>query len=187
VLGLVFVDSADKRQNERFGTLFKKDDDKDDRARRRAIAWLPFGIPRFLRWCIPDYVANLPKLSPMLPTLTAVSCRKSAIETVGREYDAFRNGDKEVDSLRNVPLAVLSHDPARWSSPAYAAQGQVIWDEMQEELSHLSPNSYRVVAKGSDHYIHVERPELVIQAVRRVYDSSTHNAPIEQSAGGQLQ
>ena len=147
--------------------------------RRRTIAWIPFGIPRLLRWCIPNYVTNLSKLSRMLPTLPAVSCRRSAIETVGREYDGFRNGDTEVDLLRNVSLAVLSHDPARWSSPAYAAQGQVIWDQMQEELSHLSPHSYRVIAKGSNHYIHVERPELVIQAVRNVYDSAVHNAPLK--------
>jgi hypothetical protein len=44
-----------------------------------------------------------------------------------------------------------------------------------------------ILVIGSDHDIHVERPELVIQAVRRVYDAA-HNAPIKQfDAGEQLQ
>jgi pimeloyl-ACP methyl ester carboxylesterase len=187
VVGLVFVDSADKQQNQRFGTLLKKDVEDDDRARRRAIALMPFGIPRLLGWCTPDYASDLPKLKPMLPTLTALSCRKIAFETVGYEWDGFRNGDKEIDSLRNLRLIVLSHDPARWSSPDYLAQAQIIWDQMQDELTHLSTNSYRVIAKGSDHYVQVERPELVIQAVRSVYDSAVHNTPLEEpKRGGQL-
>ena len=35
-----------------------------------------------------------------------------------------------------------------------------------------------MIAKGSGHYIHVERPELVI---RNVYDSVVHNVPVEKS------
>jgi pimeloyl-ACP methyl ester carboxylesterase len=186
VVGLVFVDSADKQQNQRFGTLFKKDDEDDDRQRRRAIALMPTGIPRMLGWCS-ALPYDLPQLQPILPALTAVSCRKAAFETIGYELEGFRNGEKEVDSLNNLPLVVLSHDPARWSSPAYMAQAQVIWSQMQVELSHLSSNATRIVAIGSEHDIHVERPELVIQAVRRVYDAALHNSSITPfDAGGQL-
>jgi hypothetical protein len=82
-------------------------------------------------------------------------------------------------------------DPTRWSSPPnppYWAQEQIIWDQMQEELSRLSPNSTRIVAKGSNHDIHVERPELVIQAVRNVYDAAVDGSPIKHfDVGGQLQ
>jgi len=65
-------------------------------------------------------------------------------------------------------LAVLSHDLAKWSSPPnppYWGQEQIIWNQVQERLSRLSPNSTRIVVTGSDHDIHVERPDLVIQAV----------------------
>jgi hypothetical protein len=93
-----------------------------------------------------------------------------------------------VDSFGNLPLVVLSHDPKRWSTPEYLAQAQVVWDQMQAELTRLSSNSVRIVAAGSDHDIHVERPELVIRAVRRVYDSALHNSPVAQPAmGGQIQ
>jgi hypothetical protein len=50
---------------------------------------------------------------------------------------------------------------------------------MQEELSRLSPKSTRSIATGSDHHIQVERPELVIQAVRNVYDAAVHGSPIK--------
>ena len=188
VVGLVLVDSADKQQNQRLGTLTKKDDEDDDRARRRNIVLMPLGIPRILGWCADVDAGDPPQVKSILPTLTALTCRKTAFETARYEWDGFRNGDREVDSLGDLPLAVISHDPAKWSSPDNVAKIQVIWDQMQDELTRLSSNSYRVVATGSDHYIHVERPELVIQAVRAVYNSAVHSMPIERpETGGQLQ
>ena len=147
-----------------------------------------------LGWCSGLHY-DLPQFKPMLPALRAVSCRKDAFQTIGYEWDGFHNADRnasrEVDSLKSLPMLVLSHDPSRWGSPPnppYWGQEQIIWDQMQEALSRLSPNSTRIVATGSDHDIHVERPELVIQAVRNVYDSAVHNIPIEQPAnGGQSQ
>jgi pimeloyl-ACP methyl ester carboxylesterase len=196
VVGLVLVDSADfdEEEYQRFWTLDKKDEEDDDRAGRRAIALIPIGIPRMLGWCSGLHY-DLPQFKPMLPALTAVSCRKDAFQTIGYEFVGFHNADRnasrEVDSLKSLPMLVVSHDPARWGSPPnppYWGQEQIIWDQMQEELSHLSPNSTRIVAKGSDHDIHVERPELVIQAVRNVYDAAVNGSPIKQSdAGGKLQ
>lgn len=183
VVGLVFVDSANKQQNQRLGISFKKDDDDDDRVRQRSILLMPFGIPRLVHWCDANDVRGLPQIKSILPNLAALSCRKTALEATSHELEGFRNSDSEVAALKPLPLAVLSHDPVRWSSPAYVAQGQVIWDQMQDELTHLSPNSYRVIAKGSDHHIEVERPDLVIQAVRRMYDSVLHNTPIVRPGG----
>jgi len=188
VVGLVFVDSADKQQNRRMARLADEDFEESEREGRRTIRLMPFGIPRILGWCNAFDVSDLPQIKPILPKLTALSCRKTALETTSHEFEGFRNSDGEVTVLKPIPLVVLSHDPARWSSPAYVAQAQLIWDQMQGELTHLSPNSYRLIAKGSDHHIEVERPELVVEAVRRVYDSATHNAPIQQpTTGGQVQ
>jgi hypothetical protein len=43
---------------------------------------------------------------------------------------------------------------------------------MQEELTHLSMRSSRVVAKGATHYIQFDRPDLVIDAVHLAVDTS---------------
>jgi pimeloyl-ACP methyl ester carboxylesterase len=170
VVGLVLVDSAANQHGKRVGEFFKKDNEEDYRARQRAIALMPFGIPRLLGWCA-ALPYDLPQFKPKLAELTAVSCRKSAFEAIDHEFGACWNDEKEsgVDSFGNLPLVVLSHDPKRWNTPDNFAQAQVVWDQVQIELTHLSSNSARVIAVGSDHDIHVERPELVTEAVQKMY------------------
>jgi hypothetical protein len=43
-------------------------------------------------------------------------------------------------------------------------------EAMQEELARLSSASSRVIAKGSGHYIQIQRPDVVIEAVHNVVD-----------------
>jgi pimeloyl-ACP methyl ester carboxylesterase len=148
----------------------------------------PLGIPGVFRWCDP-LPYDLPQFKPILAELTAVSCQSSALKTMLHESQGFRKDDQnQVMLLKNLPVIVLTHDPKRWSAPANFAQAQPSWNEMQTELAHLYSNSSLIVAPGSHHDIHVERPELVTKAIRRVYDSAVHKMPIEQPAnGGQSQ
>jgi pimeloyl-ACP methyl ester carboxylesterase len=62
-----------------------------------------------------------------------------------------------VTSLGDLPLVVLSGD--HHASP-YA--------EWQRDLAQLSSRGRQFVASGSGHWIHLDRPELVIQAIREV-------------------
>jgi pimeloyl-ACP methyl ester carboxylesterase len=39
---------------------------------------------------------------------------------------------------------------------------------MQEELAQLSSNGSRVVVKGSGHDIQIDKPEAVVDAIRKV-------------------
>jgi hypothetical protein len=43
---------------------------------------------------------------------------------------------------------------------------------MQEELGHLSTQGKQNIAKNSSHYIQIDRPELVIDEVRKVVNSA---------------
>lgn len=184
VVGLVLVDSTDGKWNQRFGSLFKKDYDDDERHLRRTIAFQPLGIPRMFRWCDP-LPYDLPQLKPILAELSAVSCRTTALEAMVRESQGFRKDDeKEVTLSKNLPIIALTHDPKRWSTPGNFAQAQPIWDQMQAELTHLSSNSTWIIATGSDHDIHVERPELVTQAVRTVYNSAVYHTSVQQFGTG---
>ena len=70
-----------------------------------------------------------------------------------------------------LPLAVLSHDPDKPSSdfpPDLAKSVNEAWEKMQEELGHLSTRGTQTVAKNSAHYIQIDRPDVVIEAVRGV-------------------
>jgi hypothetical protein len=44
------------------------------------------------------------------------------------------------------------------------------WEKMQEELGRLSTRGTQSVAKNSAHYIQIDRPEVVIDAVHQIVD-----------------
>jgi hypothetical protein len=46
------------------------------------------------------------------------------------------------------------------------------WQQMQEELAHLSTRGTQMIARNSGHYIQLDRPEVVIEAVRKVVDQA---------------
>ena len=74
-----------------------------------------------------------------------------------------------------MPLAVLSHDPEKPSAdlPADLAKPtNEAWEKMQEELAHLSTRGTQVIAKNSSHYIQLDRPDVVIDAVRGVVEQA---------------
>lgn len=61
--------------------------------------------------------------------------------------------------LGSLPLTVLTASPRPW-------RGWPVWVEMQEELAKLSANSLHVNAEMAGHYVHLDDPDLVIQAIR---------------------
>ena len=78
--------------------------------------------------------------------------------------------------LRDVPLFVLSRArpvalppnvPSRFSPPAF----ERAWREGQNGLAALLPHARHTIATESDHYIQLEQPDLVINAVREVVDA----------------
>jgi len=76
-------------------------------------------------------------------------------------------------SLGDKPLIVLSAGarefPGFTKGQAKRAQDQA--DEFEAGLTDLSENSELVVAKNSTHYIQFDRPELVVDAIRRVVEA----------------
>jgi pimeloyl-ACP methyl ester carboxylesterase len=46
-----------------------------------------------------------------------------------------------------------------------------VWDELQVELAALSSNGKQVIAEESGHYIQLDQPELVIDAIRDVVEA----------------
>jgi pimeloyl-ACP methyl ester carboxylesterase len=81
-----------------------------------------------------------------------------------------------VTPLRDVPLFVLSRArpvalppdvPASFSPPAF----EQAWRRSQDELAARLPDARHAIARNSDHYIQVEQPDLVIDAVRAVVEA----------------
>ena len=73
----------------------------------------------------------------------------------------------------DIPLVVLSHGQKIAGqvpniTAEQAAGIEAAWLDMQRELAGRSPQGRLVVAERSGHYVHVEEPERVIQAIREV-------------------
>jgi pimeloyl-ACP methyl ester carboxylesterase len=76
-------------------------------------------------------------------------------------------------SFGDLPLAVLSSDPDRPQPDLpedLVKPTSVAWEQMQKELAQLSTRGTRVVAKNSGHYIQLDRPDLVVAAVRSIVE-----------------
>jgi len=145
----------------------------------------PLGVPRLLHWCRDDYTfAAAPhEWDRFQPIASALECREANWRASRAEEISFRESGREVaaaTTLGNIPLVVLSHDPAKGAGfpPDIAVQAESLWNEMQEELRALSNNGKRIIAKGSGHYVEVYRPELVIGAIRDVVNSAHTGASI---------
>lgn len=67
----------------------------------------------------------------------------------------------------DIPLAVLTHGVAMPDPVVEQA-----WQELQAWHAQLSPRGELIVAEGARHRIHIDRPDLVIDAIRRVVEAA---------------
>jgi pimeloyl-ACP methyl ester carboxylesterase len=68
------------------------------------------------------------------------------------------------------------HSPT-WSidpnlSPELLGNIERIWENQQNDLASLSSNSTHVIATKAGHYIQVDEPQLVIDAILKVIDEA---------------
>lgn len=68
---------------------------------------------------------------------------------------------------RNKPVALPPNVPAGFSQQAF----ETAWRQGQDRLASLLPDARHAIAPESDHYIQIEQPDLVIDAVRQVVDA----------------
>jgi pimeloyl-ACP methyl ester carboxylesterase len=119
----------------------------------------PFGLPRLRKWCAGR--------DPELQGLTAaVNCKARVFRTHYAQWSAFPNAAAEmriITTLR-IPLVVISRDPAIGRNPA----GEQCWAQLQKHLLEFSPNSTQIIAEGSGHNVPGRRPDVIVDAVRRL-------------------
>jgi len=85
-------------------------------------------------------------------------------------------------SLGAIPVVVLTatqHDLG--GPPAVLARLEQDWQAMQQEMCTLSSDSVQIIATGSGHNIHLERPEVVVDAIRRVIEAVRRHASLNAS------
>ena len=171
VAGIVLVDASHPDQENRFSPEVKTMEGSWRREAEFLEYTMPLGIPRLLDLCDED------------PVLRAAECNfHTAAESVA-ELKSFPESAAQTaasGSLGDLPLAVLSHDPDKPSADLPADVAQPLndsWAKMQKELSQLSTRGTQVTAKNSSHYIQMDRPDVVIDAVRGMLDQVRATPP----------
>jgi pimeloyl-ACP methyl ester carboxylesterase len=164
--GMVLVDSSHPEQEKRFPHALNDLDKTWVREQEFVTFSMPLGIPRLLGFCGND------------AQVRAVDCNFHSYREGLADLKAFPESAAQTAAtgpFGDLPLAVLSHDP---EAPEPEVPADVVrpmndaWAQMQDELAHLSTRGTRIVAKNSSHYIQIDRPDLVIEAVRGVVNEA---------------
>jgi pimeloyl-ACP methyl ester carboxylesterase len=89
-----------------------------------------------------------------------------------------RLSDGAPHPLGTAPIIVLSagKDDFEDAPEASAEVQRSEFDRGQRVLARLSTNSRRIIATTSGHRIHLEVPDLVIEAIRQVLDASRNHS-----------
>jgi pimeloyl-ACP methyl ester carboxylesterase len=166
VAGVVLVDASHPDQEKRFPPELQNMEGSWRREAEFLEYTMPFGIPRLLGLCDEGAEAR------------ATECNFHTAREAVAEMKAFPTSAAETaatSGLGDLPLAVLSHDPDKPSAdlpPDLAKPTNEAWEKMQEELAHLSTRGTQTIAKKSAHYIQIDRPDVVVEAVRNVVNQA---------------
>jgi pimeloyl-ACP methyl ester carboxylesterase len=73
--------------------------------------------------------------------------------------------------IPDVPIIVIRHGLPFEGGPDWpTAQVEALWTELQNDLATLSSDGKVVVAENSHHRIQEDRPDVVIAAIREIFD-----------------
>jgi pimeloyl-ACP methyl ester carboxylesterase len=166
VAGIVLVDASHPEQENRLPAELKNFEGTELRESEFLEFTMLFGIPRLASLCDND------------PLARAAECNFHSAREVVLELKAFPQSAREAalaGPFGGLPLAVLSHDPDKplgGLPPDLAKPINEAWEKMQEEQSHLSTRGTRQIASQSGHYIQLDRPDVVVDAVRGIVDQA---------------
>ncbi len=140
VAGLVLVDASHEEQSERFQAVMTPE-----------------------QWAVLDGMAMNPPGLDVYPDFERIDLDASFAQM--RDAAMAR-------PLDPIPLVVVTHGrgytAAEIPSGISAEAMEAVWQDLQADLAKLTPTARQLVAPTSGHYILLEQPELVIEAIRSV-------------------
>jgi len=95
----------------------------------------------------------------------------AAASEENKNLEALAKEAGKITSFGNIPLVVITGTSEsrrnEYPTKELGLKVEKIWMEMQTELLGLSTNSEHVLASKSSHYVQLEQPELIIEAIRK--------------------
>jgi len=178
IAGIVFVDGSSPSQFH--NPLFTAEMVKGP-------TWLLYratsilGIPRLLWICS----LSAPGLDAHAGLVDAEDRFRGHIGALQTDMDSFPQSADETAQTGPygaLPILIFTQDTDKTS-----AEGEpniaVAWRQMQEDLKKLSTRSRRIIAKGSGHYIHIDRADLIEKEVPLFIQQIRGTAPQPSNYG----
>jgi pimeloyl-ACP methyl ester carboxylesterase len=185
VAGLVFIDSSTPLQN------------RDPRLNAGQGAGLPLweslmemraaaivGYPRLKGDCAAQGAGSNAKLDREAASMLGEDLCHVHYKAVEAEFDSFDASGQETahtGPFGDLPILVISQDTTKqFSKPRPTVRERELastWDGMQEKLKDLSTRGRRIVAKGSDHNVTLERPDVIEREVPRLIEEIRGGGP----------
>lgn len=183
VAALVLVDATHEDHLQAFPEAYRAQQRRTAAQLRLGALLAPLGLPRLLGV----------GLLPPGPATAAVRYRNEGFATAHDEFASMDASFAEVRgvSLGDLPLTVVvrgrPHPPiAGMTSDDMAALDEA-WSDLQRDLLGLSSDATLVVADGAGHFVHHDRPALLVEvllAVIRRLEAPTPAGPVRRPRRG---
>lgn len=161
VAALVLVDATHEDHLQAFPESYRAQERRTATQLRLGALLAPMGLPRLLGV----------GLLPPGPDTAPVRFRSEDFATACDEYAwmAASFDDVRGVSLGELPLAVvergLPHPPIAGMTSDEMATLDAAWRDLQRDMLGLSCDATPIVAEGAGHFVHLDRPALLIDVI----------------------
>ena len=141
---------------------------------------LILGVPRLFGVCSKG---SLPGSDATASRLFAEDKCHEPFATMANERESYDlSADETLHSgpFGATPILIFSHDPAAEDPDHRITDLERASDQMAEDFKKLSTRSRRIIAKGSNHFVHRDRPDLIDKEVPLFIQQIRGTAPVPQ-------
>jgi pimeloyl-ACP methyl ester carboxylesterase len=123
----------------------------------------------------PTAIGDVTGLVPSTAPSPAADVRAQMVAiNNGDNPERLRIDDGTVRPAGDIPVEVIAHGRRDLAAvPQYGPDLERVWSEGQQKWLAVSEQSRLTVADGSGHYIYEDRPDLAVDAVRRITDRAS--------------
>jgi len=185
VVGMVLVDSSHDDQAQRVPPELAQSPEAAQKKNSMMINLRlfqigePIGVFRAFKLMDP-WVASLSLPEHEKGSVLAQVYRTGYIGAYARETIMMSTYSGQPEKLGDMPLVVLSQKidaqdmveqiPSTLQTMGFAQQLADISNDMQDELAALSTRSRHIFVEDSGHFIQLDQPQVVIDAIREVFE-----------------
>ncbi len=186
VVGMVFIDTS--HEDQLAVPTLAKEWKQDERLVTILAATAPFGLIRLMVVSGQSIWKNLHYRYPatIVPQVKALWSQTHSISIVNQEMRNFATSAAQVRASKHsygvLPLVALSRQQETEFSSADEQQIEEAWQGFQRDLASLSSNNTHIIAEQNTHFIQLDQPELVINAIRSVLQAVSEQ-PQHQGKG----